>query len=68
MRTLRIVFLSLVAVIASGVCLLSSLCAGSRGFYNSGERSGLVICAFVSLGLAIAAVWAIVKILRSPNE
>jgi mannitol-specific phosphotransferase system IIBC component len=59
MKTLATVVLSLIAIAASLVLLLSTVCAFTGGVVSGGDRSSFVICAVVSLAVVIAAMSAI---------
>jgi hypothetical protein len=68
-KILATIVLSLFTLLACGMFLLSSVCAFSGGLnsvdrFSSRERATFAICAFMSLGLAVTAVWAIGKINR----
>ena len=63
MKTLRTIFLSLVAIVASLVLVLSTLCAYGSGLSGS-DRATYVLCAIVSLAFVVAAMWAIAKLNR----
>ncbi len=62
MKTIRTIFLSLVAIVASLVLVLSTLCAYSES--GSSDRGTYVLCAIVSFAFVVAAMWAIVKLNR----
>jgi hypothetical protein len=59
MKTLATIVLSLIAIAASLVLLLSTVCAFTGGVVRGGDRSSFVICAVVSLAVVIAAMSAI---------
>jgi hypothetical protein len=50
--------LSLIAIVASLVLVLSTLCAFNRGIGGSSHPAYL-ICAMVALAVVVAAMWAI---------
>jgi hypothetical protein len=60
MRTLATIVLSLVAIAASLVLVLSTVCAFTGGFSGSSDRSSYVLCAIVS-----SAVIALVMLANS---
>ena len=64
MKTLGTIGLSLVAIGASLVLVLSTVCAFNRGFLNSSDRSSYVFCAIIAFAIVVAAVWAIAKLNR----
>jgi hypothetical protein len=61
MRILAIGVLGVAVVIASLVCLLSSMCAAAGGV-NGSDRAGFALCALVSLGVAIGGIVLIGKL------
>jgi hypothetical protein len=63
MKILGTIALGFVVLIAGLICLLSSLCAVSRGVAG-GARTTYAMVALVSMGIAIGAVMAIGKINR----
>jgi hypothetical protein len=63
-KTLRTIFLSLVAIVASLVLVLSTLCAYGGGLNGTSDRGTYVLCAMVSLAFMVAAIWAIAKLNR----
>jgi hypothetical protein len=65
MKILGTIALAFVVLIASLVCLLSSICAVSGGWSGSG-RAGFAFTALVFLGVAIGAVMLIGKLNRKP--
>jgi hypothetical protein len=65
MKVLATIVLGFVVLVASLVCLLSSICAASGGSSASG-RVGFALTALISLGIAIGAVMLIGKINRTP--
>ena len=62
MKTLGTIVLSLIAIVASLVLVLSTVCAFNGGIINGEKRPAYVICAIVSLAVVIAAMWAIGKL------
>jgi hypothetical protein len=69
MRIIGSIALGFVVVIASLLCLLSSICAVSSGLnsmdrFSSGERLSFAFCALVSLAIAVGAVMLIGKLNR----
>lgn len=63
MKILGTIALAFVVLIASLVCLLSSICALSGGWSGSG-RAGFAFTALIFLGIAIGAVMLIGKLNR----
>lgn len=65
MKTLATIALSLIAIVASLVLVLSSICAfgGGIGGTNS-ERGSYLLCAIIALAVVVAAMSAIVKLNR----
>lgn len=63
MKTLATIALGFVVLIASLICLLSSICAVSGGSTGTG-RAGFAVTAVVSLGVAIGAVTLTAKLNR----
>jgi hypothetical protein len=66
MKTLRAIFLSRVAIVASLVLVLSTLCAYGSGLNGTNDRGSYVLCAMVSLAFAVAAIWEIAKLNKEP--
>ena len=66
MKTLRIIFLSVVAIVASLVFVLSTLCAYGGGLGGTNDRGSYVLCAMVSLAFVVAAMWAIANLNKKP--
>lgn len=64
MKTLATIVLGFVVVMASLICLLSSICAVAGGS-TVGGRVGFAICGFISLAVAIGGVMLIGAINRS---
>lgn len=67
MKALRTIFLSLVAIVASLIFVLSSLCAYGGGLNGThDDRWSYVLCAVVSLAFVVAAIWAIATLNKEP--
>ena len=66
MKILGTIVLAFVVLIASLVCLLSSICAVSVGSSAGGRVSRFAFTAFVSLGIAIGGVMLIGQLNRKP--
>jgi hypothetical protein len=65
MKTLATIGLSLVAIVASLVLVLSAVCAFyGGGLSGTSDRGTYVLCAIVSLAFVVAAMWAIAKLNR----
>jgi len=65
-KALRTIFLSLVAIAASLVFVLSTLCAYGGGLGGTNDRGSYVLCAMVSVAFVVAAMWAIAKMNKEP--
>jgi hypothetical protein len=65
MKTLGTVVLALVAIMASLVLVLSSICVFG-GAVGSGNRTPFVICALLALAVVVAAISGIAKLNRRP--
>jgi len=65
-KTLRTIFLSLVAIVASLVLVLSTLCAYGGGLNGTNDHGSYVLCAIVSLAFVVAAMWAIARLNKKP--
>jgi hypothetical protein len=65
MKTLGTVVLALLAIMASLVLVLSSLCVFG-GPVGSGDRTPFVICALLALAVVVAAILGIAKLNRKP--
>jgi hypothetical protein len=65
-KTLGTVFLSLVAIAASLILVLSTLCAYGGGLNGTNDRGSYVLSAIVSLAFVVAAMWAIAKLNKKP--
>ena len=64
MKTLATIALSLIAILASLVLVLSTVCAFNGGFLNRSDRSSYVFCAIIAFAVLVAAMWAIAKLNR----
>jgi hypothetical protein len=64
MKTLATIVLSLVAIVASLVLVLSTVCAFTGGFSGSSDRSSYELWAVLSLAVVVAAMWAISRLNR----
>jgi hypothetical protein len=67
MKTLATIALSLIAIVASLVLVLSTICAFSGGF-GGGDRGSFVLCAVVSLIVVTAAMSAINRLNRKGSR
>jgi hypothetical protein len=65
MKVLGTIFFSLIAILASLVFLLSSLCASAT---RSDDRQPFVLIALAALVIAIASQWKIVQLNRKPRR
>jgi hypothetical protein len=65
-KALRTTFLSLVAIVASLILVLSTLCAYGGGLNGTADRGSYVLCALVALAFVVAAIWAIAKLNKEP--
>jgi hypothetical protein len=65
MKTLGTVVLALLAIMASLVLVLSSICAFG-GAPGSGYGTPFVIWALLALAVVVAAIWGIAKLNRKP--
>jgi hypothetical protein len=62
MKTLGTIVLSLIAIMASLVLVLSAICAFSGDPINGAQRSDYLIWVIASLAVVAAAMWAIGKL------
>ena len=64
MKTLATIVLSLIAIVASLVLVLSTICAFTGGFSGSRDNSSYVVCALVSLVVVVVAMSTINRLNR----
>jgi len=64
MKTLATIALSLVAIVASLVLVLSAVCAFNGGLLGSSDRSSWVFCAIIAFAIVVAAMTAISRLNR----
>jgi hypothetical protein len=67
MNALATIFFSLIAILASLVFVVSSLCAFSSSVGTAEDRHFFLQCAVVALLVAIAAQWKIIVLNRKPR-
>lgn len=68
MKTLATVVFSLVAIVASLVLVLSTICTFSGGMYGRESRGPFLICALIALAVVVVSIWAIRQINRKQND
>ena len=59
MKNVATIVLSLIAIVASLVLVLSTVCAFKGGFITGEKRPAYLICAIVALAIVVIAMWAI---------
>ncbi len=64
MKTLATIVLSLIAIVASLVLVLSTTCAFTGGFSGSRDRSSYIVCAAVSLVVVVVTMSSINRLNR----
>jgi hypothetical protein len=64
MKTLATIVLSLVAIVASLVLVLSTVCAFNGGMMGSSDRSSYVLFAIISFAIVAVAMWTISRLSR----
>jgi hypothetical protein len=64
MKTLATIVLSLVAIVASLVLVLSTVCAFTGGISGSSDRSSYELWAVFSFAVVAAAMWTIRRLNR----
>jgi hypothetical protein len=62
MKTLGIIVLSLIAIGASLVLVLSTICTFRGGMFTGQKDPAYLICAIVALAVVVATMWAIAKL------
>ena len=62
MKTLWTVVLSLIAIGASLVFILSTICTFNGGVFSGQKDPAYLICAIVALAVVVATIWAIAKL------
>lgn len=64
MKTLATIGLSLIAIIASLVLVLSTLCAVNGDLGGTSNRGSYILCALIALAVVAAAMWTNGKLSR----
>ncbi len=62
MKTLWTVVLALIAIGASLVFILSTICTFNGGVFSGQKDPAYLICAIVALAVVVATIWAIAKL------